>query len=605
MSDVPSLDYATAPFGRRRLLPAIVRNPIGLACLIYLALLLVVAVFAPVLTPYSPSHTDLNLANAPVGSRYLLGGDASGRDILSRLMASATVTVEAALIATLVAVVLGVVAGLVAGYFGGAWDATASWVANVLMTIPGVIVLIALYAAIGPSLLLSMSLYGVLLAPAVFRLVRGLVRGVRNELYIDAARVSGLSDRRIMRRHILVVVRTLVIIQAAFVAESGITIQAGLEFLGLGDPGVPSWGVMLRDAFASIYTAPVQIVWPALALTLTVAALVLLGNVIRDALSPAAPRARARRRKPGAPLQPAAVIADEHATIVAEEPDLPEYAAPRVSAVLGIADLHVAYPDALGGTTEVVSGVSLRVDRGEILGLVGQSGSGKTQTAFAALGILPSEAQISRGSITVAGVEVVGATPSTLVELRRGAISYVPQEPMSNLDPSFKVGTQLAYGIRAATGMSRSASRTLILDLFDRVGIRDPARTFASYPHEISGGMAQRALIAGAIATDPQVLIADEPTTALDVTVQAEILDLLRDLQAERRMAVLLVTHNFGVVADLCDRVAVMESGRIVEEGGTRELFAMPRHPYTQRLLASMLDDEQLRPPRTVDRGRS
>jgi peptide/nickel transport system permease protein len=175
-------------------------------------------------------------------------------------------------------------------------------------------------------------------------------------------------------------------------------------------------------------------------------------------------------------------------------------------------------------------------------------------------------------------------------------MAYVPQEPMSNLDPAFRVGYQLVTPMRVHLGLSRGAARERALALLARVGIPDPARTFGSYPHEISGGMAQRVLIAGAISCDPKLLIADEPTTALDVTVQAEVLDLLRDLQREYRMGVVLVTHNFGVVADICDRVAVMQHGRIVETGDVEQIFADPRHPYTRTLLDSMVDDGPTRP---------
>ena len=166
---------------------------------------------------------------------------------------------------------------------------------------------------------------------------------------------------------------------------------------------------------------------------------------------------------------------------------------------------------------------------------------------------------------------------------------------MSNLDPSWTVGAQLVEGLRATTPMSRTEARDRVLALLVRVGIPEPERTFRSYPHQISGGMAQRVLIAGAVASRPLLLIADEPTTALDVTVQAEILDLLRDLQRELNMAVLLVTHNFGVVADICGRVAVMRQGSVVETGTTDELFAAPQHPYTRRLLDSILDESTLR----------
>jgi ABC-type dipeptide/oligopeptide/nickel transport system ATPase component len=186
--------------------------------------------------------------------------------------------------------------------------------------------------------------------------------------------------------------------------------------------------------------------------------------------------------------------------------------------------------------------------------------------------------------------------------LRGTEIAYVPQEPLSNLDPAYRIGHQLTEPLRTRQGMSRGDARQRALELLARVGIPDPEATFRAYPHEISGGMAQRVLIAGAVAGKPKLLIADEPTTALDVTVQAEVLDLLRELQDENGMAVLLVTHNFGVVADVCDRVVVMKQGEIVEAAGVEEILESPREPYTQTLLGSMLDAEG---PVRVYRGAS
>jgi ABC-type dipeptide/oligopeptide/nickel transport system ATPase component len=182
-------------------------------------------------------------------------------------------------------------------------------------------------------------------------------------------------------------------------------------------------------------------------------------------------------------------------------------------------------------------------------------------------------------------------------QIRGRRLAYIPQEPMSNLDPSFTVGSQLTEPMRLNLGLSGNDARAKAMDLLARVGIPDPKRTFGSYPHELSGGMAQRVLIAGAVSCDPSLIIADEPTTALDVTIQAEILDLLRELQEGLGMAVLLVTHNFGVVADLCDRVSVMQHGRIVETGPARSIFAGPRHPYTQSLFAAMLEEDDARGP--------
>jgi len=221
---------------------------------------------------------------------------------------------------------------------------------------------------------------------------------------------------------------------------------------------------------------------------------------------------------------------------------------------------------------------------------VGESGSGKTQTAFSILGLLPRGGRVVAGSIRFEGVELAGADRRVLQRLRGTGIAYVPQEPMSNLDPSYRIGRQLVEPMVTVLGISAKEAERRALALLARVGIADPRRTFDAYPHEISGGMAQRVLIAGAVSCNPRLLIADEPTTALDVTVQAEVLDLLRELQQESGMGVVLVTHNLGVVADLCDRVVVMQRGRVVEEGTVHEVFQAPQDAYTRTLLAATLD---------------
>jgi peptide/nickel transport system permease protein len=264
-----------------------------------------------------------------------------------------------------------------------------------------------------------------------------------------------------------------------------------------------------------------------------------------------------------------------------------------------VTHLTVAYPTTRTTVKEVVRDVSFSIAKGEIHGIVGESGSGKSQTAFAILGILPPTARILGGQILFDGSDVL-ADPDFQRQIRGRRIGYIPQEPMANLDPSYTVGSQLNEGLRAATGVSKEAAKATLLALLQRVGIPNPARTYDAYPHQVSGGMAQRVLIAGAIASDPEFLIADEPTTALDVTVQADVLELLRELQAERGLGMVLVTHNFGVVADICDRVSVMRAGRIVESNTLDEIFANPQDPYTQMLLGSTLEGAPLRPPLSV-----
>jgi ABC-type dipeptide/oligopeptide/nickel transport system ATPase component len=259
-----------------------------------------------------------------------------------------------------------------------------------------------------------------------------------------------------------------------------------------------------------------------------------------------------------------------------------------------VRDLHVGY-GYRSGEVEVVHGISFDIRAGEVLGLVGESGSGKSQTALAILGLLPFGGEITSGSIRLDDRELTALGERRYTALRGTDIAYVPQEPMSNLDPTFTVGSQLTVPLRRKLGLSAREARTSALELLERVGISDPQKVFASYPFQLSGGMAQRVLIAGAVSCGPRLLIADEPTTALDVTVQAEVLEILRTLQRESGMAVLMVTHNFGVVADICDRVAVMSQGELVEEGDVRTVLRDPRHPYTISLLEAMLDESRTR----------
>ena len=209
--------------------------------------------------------------------------------------------------------------------------------------------------------------------------------------------------------------------------------------------------------------------------------------------------------------------------------------------------------------------------------------------------MLPPNADVSATRMEFGGQELEGLSRAAMNKLRGRHIAYIPQEPMSNLDPSFRIGSQLIEPIRQHLGLSAADAKAKAIALLERVGIPEPERVYRSYPHEISGGMAQRVLIAGAVSCDPELLIADEPTTALDVTVQAEVLDLMRSLQQERNMGMILVTHDFGVVADICDHVAVMQTGRIVENAPAGDLFANPQHSYTRMLLDSTLEDSEPR----------
>ena len=570
---------AGVPAAGRSVLRRLLTNPQGIVCVAFLLFVVLFGVFSPVLAPYQPNQADLEAVNAqPFSEGHLFGADRAGRDILSQLMWGTNGTLMGSVLVLGISVLLGVTAGLLSGFYRGKFEAVAGFITDVIMSMPSIVLLIALFALTGPNVMIAMAVFGVLVAPTYYRLVRGVVLGVRNELYVDAAKVVGLTDQRIIGRHVLWAVRAPVVIQSSFVAAAGIAIQAGVEFLGLGDPAQPSWGGTLEIANSNIYNNRLGVLWPALLISLTILALVLLGNVLRDVMQSSAHNKtlkKSRRRELLGEAQTNRRSSSGGASGGGSD-----------EALLSIRGLKVGYPDGPDSVRTVVHGVDLDVRRGEIHGLVGESGSGKSQMAFSTLGILPKEAVILGGSIYLDGEDLL-ADVKAVRNARGRRIGYIPQEPMSNLDPSFTIGAQLIYGLRAVKKISAKEAKAQLVALLARVGIRDPEQVMGLYPHEISGGMAQRVLICGAVAGDPDLIVADEPTTALDVTVQAEVLELLRELSSERGLAMILVTHNLGVVADLCDTVSVMKDGRIVERNDVDSLFEEPRQEYTKALLDS------------------
>jgi len=579
---------ATAPVSTAPPTPVkkLLRDPQALISGGFLLLVFLAVALAPLITRFDPNHADLSRMLAGIGEEgHLLGADNAGRDIFARLLFGGRNSVLGALLAVGVALLVGTTSGLIAGYFGKWFDNLSNNAASLLQALPGMVILLAARAVVGPSLWIMMAIFGVLLSAGTYRLVRSAVQAVRNELYVDAARVAGLTDWRIIFKHVTRVVRGPVLIQAAFMLMIAIAIQAGIEILGLGDPTMVSWGGMLADAFSRLFVAPILMLWPSVLMALFALSLTLFANSLRDALdgtqrtSPATIRNVFKK-----------VEADKATTGVREsaiEMDADE--------LLRIEELRIGYAMPDGSIKQIVHGINLDVRRGEVLGLIGESGSGKTQTAFAVMNLLSEGGTILGGRVLWQGRDLATLTEREFADVRGKQIAYIPQEPMSNLDPSFTVGQQLVEPMRRHLGLSKAEATAKAIALLDRVGIHNPERVFMAYPHEVSGGMAQRVLIAGAVSCDPDLIIADEPTTALDVTVQAEILDLLRSLQAELGVGVLMVTHNFGIVADICDRVVVMQEGEIVERGETTAMFASYDHPYTRQLFGAILSPDQVR----------
>ena len=262
--------------------------------------------------------------------------------------------------------------------------------------------------------------------------------------------------------------------------------------------------------------------------------------------------------------------------------------APASSEILQVRGLQVDFATDRGWAT-VVDDVSFTLRSGETLGIVGESGSGKTVTSLAVMGLIPQPpGRIAKGSVVFDGTDITKLSNRQVEDIRGKDIAMVFQEPMSSLNPAFTVGNQISETIRRHQGVSRRQAWKQALAMLDLVGIPNASRRATAYPHEFSGGMLQRVVIAIALSCNPRLLIADEPTTALDVTVQAQVLELLKDMQRERHMAVLFITHDLGVVADICDRVLVMYAGRVIEEGGIVATFRAPVHPYTEGLLSAV-----------------
>jgi dipeptide transport system ATP-binding protein len=256
-------------------------------------------------------------------------------------------------------------------------------------------------------------------------------------------------------------------------------------------------------------------------------------------------------------------------------------------ALLEIENLSVQFPSQ-GGVMRAVDGVSLRLDQGEVLGVVGESGSGKSVTMLALMGLVPFPGRVAADRLTFDGRDLLTLSDRERRKLTGKDVAMIFQEPTTSLNPCFTIGFQLTETLRLHEGMDRKAARRRAIELLEQVGIPSPESRLSAFPHQLSGGMNQRVMIAMAIACNPRLLIADEPTTALDVTIQAQILDLLLSLQKERGMALVLITHNMGVVAETAQRIMVMYAGQIMEERKASDLFASPQHPYTEALLAAL-----------------
>ena len=526
--------------------------------------IVLVAIAAPLFPLSSPVAMDVAHRLAGPSSAHWLGQDEFGRDVLSQLLFGARISLGVAFSSAALACTGGIVLGLVGGFQGRLAEVLAVRSVDIVLCFPPLLLALLVVTLLGPGATTLVPVLTVVYLPGFVRVVYAGVLQVRRHEYVEAMRVLGASRPRIMLRTILPNIVGPILVQFSLAAASGVVLKSGLSFLGLGVvPPAPSWGLMIGAARATMTQAPLLLLWPCLALTLTILSMNALCDALRDAVDPHATPRQVRRRimdllVPG--LQPASDVA------------------------LLVRDLTIEI-DTPAGTIRPVRGVTLEAQQGETLAIVGESGSGKSLTGLAIMGLLPQAARVVNGAAWIDGTETLRLAEPALARLRGDRMAMIFQDPLSSLNPVHRIGTQITEAIRAHRA-SRDASSEAV-QLLRRVGIPDPEQRAASYPHELSGGMRQRAMIAMAIANNPHLLIADEPTTALDVTIQAQVLDLLADLKSERGMAVVLITHSLPVVAETADRVVVMYAGEVVEQGRAADVFARPLHPYTAALLRS------------------
>ena len=598
----------------------------------------VVALLAPLLAPFGQAAHEAPQLARP-GLDHLFGTTNLRFDVLSRVIFGARLAFEVVLASTTFALVIGVPLGLMSGYTGGRLDRLLVLLMDALYAFPSLLLAIvaafALQRFVGPGVPAAALSISVIYIPQYFRVVRNHTLAVREEAFVDAARAMGAPKRVIIVRYVAAnVLQSVPVIFTVNAADAVLTLAA-LGFLGYGVPQrTAEWGFDIGNAISDVGTgAWWTSTFPGLAIVGLVTGMSLLGEGVNDILNP---RLRAAGMSsegliPGidaeadaVPPPPAAPAADAEPTADPLSGDAPapaegaEKELPRsIRAVpsdgeairarntaecaqfraqtefaLSVDGLSVTYRSPRG-PVRAVDSVTLAVRAGESIGLVGESGCGKSTLGRAVLGILPPVAE-QDGRVLLDGVDLT-ADPEAWRQARGDELSLVFQDPATRLDPLQRIENHFVELIRAhRPRTSKAEAARLGREALAAVGV-PPARA-RQYPHEFSGGMRQRIMLALAVVLEPRVLIADEPTTSLDVLVEAQILDLLSELRRRLGLAVVLITHNLGIVAETCERVAVMYAGRIVEEGPVAEVFAAPRHPYTQALLSAVITLETQAP---------
>ena len=568
---------------------SVLRTPLGLTASVLTVGVLVLAVVAPVLWSDEADAVDTSNILAGPSADHWAGTDNLGRDIVFRVLEATRMSVGLALAATAIAVLVGLLLGTAPFLLGRRSGRLVTGAVQIAIAFPGLLLAIFFAVVFGVGATGAVLAIGLSGAPAFARLVQTLTAGVAARDFVAAARVAGVGRLRILLRHVLPNIAEPLVVNATIGAGGALLAFAGLSFLGLGVQAPDyDWGRLLFDGIGVLYVNPAAAIAPALAVLIAGLALNLLGESVAQAFGMDA--------LVGLPatagVLPARAAPDRPAGRGGDRP----VAAPA-DVVLDVRNLAVTFPGA-AGPIRPVRGVTFAVRRGEAVAVVGESGSGKSLTALAVSRLVDAAGLVDADRLDLLGTDLRG--PDTAVQRRMlgSSLAMVFQDPASSFNPTQRVGRQLAEASRHHHGMNRRRAFARAVDRLAAVRIPDPARRAKQYPHEFSGGMRQRAMIGMGLMGTPALIVADEPTTALDVTVQRQVLDLLTAIRAADDVALLLISHDVAVVSEVCDRVLVMYAGRIVEDLPTERLTGGALHPYTRALVATVprMDSPRDRP---------
>jgi len=545
------------------------RNRLALFGGVLLILIFIISFLSPILPLKDPDITKTSdRFLLPFSDGYLLGTDHLGRDLLSRLLWGTRLSLLVGISAALISATIGSILGTIAGFYGNKTDNVIMRLIDVLMAFPYILLALAIVAVLGPGLFNAMIAVALVNIPFFARNIRGVTVTIANKEFIQAAKLSGMNNFQIIIYEIFPNILPVIVVTISTTIGWMILETAGLSFLGLGSqPPQADLGSMLGEARSALIVNPHTSYVPGAMIFLIVIGVNLFGDGIRDALDPRLSKGQLIKPQPVTQIKSLGKVN------------------PKPNTFFSVKNLTTAFE--FDKKLYLASkNVSFDIKKGECLGLIGESGSGKSVTALSITCLVASPpGVITDGSINYSGKNILEMDYEELRKIRGNKISYIFQDPLSTLHPLIKIGKQLEEAFIEHSESKNNEASLRGKELLKLVQIPNIENVWNSYPHELSGGMRQRVSIAMALTNDPELIIADEPTTALDVTVQAQILSILDSLRKKRGLSVLFISHDFGVVSQICDRVIVMYGGQIVEQGKTENIMKQPRHPYTKQLM--------------------